>query len=316
MSRISTDTRGMEWLNYHHLLYFWAVAREGGLVPAGKLLRLSHPTLSAQVHALEERLGLTLFDRVGRKLVLTEEGRVVYRYAEEIFALGRELLATAKGRVEGRAPVLRVGIVDVVPKLVVRRLLEPALALPTPVRLVCQEDTQERLLADLALHALDVVIADAPVPPGSPVRAFTHALGETGVSLFAAPALAKTLERKFPQSLAGAPVLLPLEGLALRRGLDEWFARHGLRPKVVGEFADSALLKQYGADGLGVFAAPTAVAGEVEDQYGVRTLGEVDGVRERFYALTVERKLTHPAVVALTAGARAELFAPRARRAR
>jgi LysR family transcriptional activator of nhaA len=188
----------MEWLNYHHLLYFWIVAREGGLVPAGKVLRLSHPTLSAQIHALEDRLGEKLFTKVGRKLALTEMGRVVFRYADEIFSLGREMLDTVKGRSTGQPLRLDVGIADAIPKLVVRRLLQPALALGEPVRIVCHEDSHEKLLADLALHALDIVIADAPVPPGSHVRAFNHLLGDTEVSFFAAKSLARTYKRGFP----------------------------------------------------------------------------------------------------------------------
>ena len=218
----------MEWLNYHHLLYFWVVAREGGLVQAGKVLRLSHPTLSAQIHALEDRLGEKLFTKVGRKLALTEMGRVVFRYAEEIFGLGREMLETVKGRSTGQPLRLDVGIADAIPKLVVRRLLQPALALGEPVRMVCHEDSHEKLLADLTLHTLDIVIADAHVPPGSHVRAFNHLLGDTAVSFFGTAALAKQYRRGFPRSLNGAPMLLPLEQLPLRRALNQWFDRHDI----------------------------------------------------------------------------------------
>ncbi|HTE52537.1 MAG TPA: LysR family transcriptional regulator, partial [Kofleriaceae bacterium] len=206
----------MEWLNYHHLLYFWVVAREGGLVAAGKVLHLSHPTISAQIHALEDRLGEKLFAKVGRKLALTEMGRVVFRYADEIFSLGREMVDTVKGRSTGQPLRLEVGVTDVVPKLVVLRLLQPALGLPEPVRIVCRESTYDKLLADLALHALDIVIADAPVPPGSNIRAFHHLLGETSVSFFATRPLVRRYRRGFPRSLDGAPMLLPLESLTLR----------------------------------------------------------------------------------------------------
>jgi LysR family transcriptional activator of nhaA len=298
----------MEWLNYHHLLYFWVVAREGGLVPAGKVLRLSHPTLSAQIHALEDSLGAKLFTRVGRKLALTEVGQVAFRYAEEIFTLGREMADTVKGRSTGKPRRLEVGIANVVPKLVVRRLLEPALNLPEPVRLVCREDSYEKLLADLALHTLDIVISDAPVPTGSSVRAFNHLLGETGTSFFATPSLAKTFSRSFPASLHGAPMLLPLESLPLRRSLNHWFDRNEIKPRVVAEFEDSALLKVFGADGVGLFAAPSVVEKEVMAQYGVRVLGRTEEVRERFYAISVERRLKHPAVLAITDAARQELF--------
>ncbi len=304
----------LEWINYHHLLYFWLVAREGGLVPAGKVLRLSHPTLSAQIHALEDRLGEKLFAKEGRKLALTEVGRIVFGYADEIFTLGREMVDTVRDRATGRPLRLEVGVVDVVPKVVVRRLLEPALALPEPVRIVCREDSYERLLADLALHTLDVVIADAPVPSGSRVRAFHHLLGETGVSFFAAPALARAVRRGFPRSLHGAPVLLPLESSVLRRTLDHWFDRRGIRPRVVAEFQDSALLKVFGADGLGVFTAPSAVEEEVCRQYGVKVVGAAPDVKERFYAVSVERRLRNPAVVAISDAARHEIFAGGARR--
>lgn len=299
----------MEWLNYHHLLYFWVVAREGGLVPAGKVLRLSHSTLSAQIHALEAQLGEALFTKVGRKLALTEVGRVVYRYADEIFALGRELMDTVKDRSTGQPLRLQVGVVDQVPKVVVKRLLQPALELDLPVRLVVHEGAFDKLLSELALHALDVVIADAPVPAGSQVRAFNHLLGETGVSFFATPALAEAHGRGFPGSLDGAPMLLPLPSTSLRRALDGWLARSGVRPRVVAEFEDSALLKVFGADGLGLFVSATACEAEIVRQYGVEVIGRTDQVRERFYAVSAQRRLEHPGVVAISRSARAELFA-------
>jgi LysR family transcriptional regulator, transcriptional activator of nhaA len=299
----------MEWLNYHHLLYFWVVAREGGLIPAGRVLRLSHPTISAQIKSLERQLGEKLFRKVGRKLELTDTGRVAYRYADEIFSLGQEMVDSVKGRAPGQKLRLEVGVVDVVPKFIVRRLLQPALELAEPVRLVCQEDSYENLLAELALHRLDLVIADAPVPSSSSVRAFNHLLGETNVSWFGSRALAQTYKRGFPESLAEAPLLLPLENLQLRRSLNAWFDKLGIKPQIVAEFEDSALLKAFGADGVGVFPAPTAVAHEVMSQYGVQLLGTAEGVTERFYAVSVERKLRNPAVVAISNAARHELFA-------
>jgi LysR family transcriptional regulator, transcriptional activator of nhaA len=298
----------MEWVNYHHLLYFWVVAREGGLVPAGKVLRLSHPTLSAQVHALEDNLGEKLFTKVGRKLALTEVGRIVFRYADEIFTLGREMVDTVKGRSTGQPLRLDVGVVDAVPKLVVRRLLQPALSLAEPVKIVCYEDSYEKLLADLALHSLDIVIADSAVPSGSSVRAFHHLLGETGVSFFGAQSLASTFKRGFPKSLDGAPMVLPLESSTLRRTLNHWFDRHEVKPRVVAEFEDSALLKVFGGDGVGIFTAPTVVEKEVCRQYGVSVIGHAPEVKERFYAVSVERRLKNPAVVAITDVARHELF--------
>lgn len=306
-----TDTMParLEWVNYQHLLYFWVVAREGGLVAAGKLLHLSHPTLSAQVHALEDHLGEKLFTKVGRKLALTDVGRVVFRYAEEIFTLGREMLDTVKGRSTGQPLRLDVGVVDVVPKVIVRRLLQPAMSLPEPVRIVCREDSYERLLADLTLHTLDIVIADSPVPSGSSVRAFNHLLGETEVCLFGTKSLARTFKKGFPGCLEGAPMLLPLESSPVRRSLNQWFDRHGVRPRIVAEFQDSALLKVFGADGIGIFPAPAAVEDAVCRQFGVQVVGRAPEVKERFYAVSVERRLKNAAVVAITEAARHELFA-------
>lgn len=299
----------MEWVNYHHLLYFWVVAKEGGLVAAGKVLRLSHPTLSAQIHSLEDQLGEKVFTKVGRKLALTEIGKVVFRYADEIFTLGREMVDTVKGRATGQPLRLKVGIVDALPKLVVRRLLQPALSLPEPVRLTCFENSFENLLTDLASHSLDIVLSDCPVPSGGTVRAFSHLLGESGISFFGTKELTRTYKSGFPGSLNRAPVLLPLEQLTLRRALNQWFNRHDLKPRIVAEFEDSALLKAFGADGVGLFPASTALENEIMAQYGVQLVGRLEGVKERFYAISVERRLTHPAVVAISGAAREEPLA-------
>ena len=299
----------IQLLNFHHLRYFWFVAREGGLAQAGRVLRLSHPTLSAQIHALEAQLGEKVFERRGRKLVLTDVGRTVFRYADEIFSLGSELVDTVKGRSAGQPLRLDIGIVDAVPKVVARRLIEPALRLAEPVRIVCYEDSYEQLLADLAAHTLHVVISDAPIAAGSNVRAFSHQLGDTGVSFFATKALARQYRPDFPRSLDGAPMLLPIEGLGLRRAINQWLAREDIVPRIVGEFEDSAMLKQFGADGFGVFVGPTAVEAEVAQQYGAEVIGRADRIRERFYAISLERRLTNPAVVAICDSAREELFA-------
>jgi LysR family transcriptional activator of nhaA len=298
----------MEWLNYHHLLYFWVVAKEGSIARATKELRLAQPTISGQIHRLEEVLEEKLFARRGRNLELTEIGRVVFRYAEEIFALGRELQDTLKGAPVGRPLTLLVGVADVVPKLIARRLLEPALKISEPVRLVCREDKPDRLLAELAVHELDIVLADAPVSPSLRVRAFNHLLGECDVVFLATPRLAAAHRRGFPRSLNGAPLLLPTENTALRRSLDQWFTTHGIRPRVVGEFEDSALLKEFGQTGLGIFPAPSVIVDEVRGQYRVRLVGRLEEVRERFYAISVERKLKHPAVVAISQEARERTF--------
>ncbi len=303
-------------LNFNHLFYFWMVAREGGMAQAGRALHVSHPTLSAQVATLEARMGEDLFVRQGRRLVLTEVGRLVFRYADEIFALGREMVETLRGGVETRPHRLHVGVVDVVPKLVVRRLLQAAFALAGPVRIVCREDSHETLVAELALHSLDIVISDEPAVPGGRIRAFSHLLGESGVTIFGAPSLAGTYRPGFPASLHGAPMLLPLEGSTLRRALNQWLDRKGIVPQVIAEFEDSALLKVFGTDGVGLFAAPTVVRREIMEQYKVATVGHLTDVRERFYAISSERRLKHPAVVAISEVAKAGLFAPRTRRAR
>lgn len=299
----------MTWLNYHHLLYFWMAARHGSVSKAAAELRLAQPTLSGQIRALEDSLGEKLFQRVGRRLVLTDVGQAVYRYADEIFSLGREMMDMVKGHPAGRPLRLVVGIADAMPKLIAHRLIEPALHLPEPVRLVCREDQPDRLLAELAIHQLDVVLADAPAPPSVRVKAYNHLLGECGVAFFATPALAARLRRGFPGSLEGAPLLLPGENSALRRSLDQWLAAKGLRPRITGEYDDSALLKVFGQAGAGVFVAPAAIEEEVKRQFGVRVLGRTDEIRERFYAITVEKRLTNPAVVAISSAAKGDLFA-------
>lgn len=298
----------MEWLNYHHLLYFWTVAREGSIARACEKLFLAQPTISGQLRVLEKAVGDKLFARSGRGLVLTETGRTVYRYADEIFSLGRELQDTLRGRPAGRPMRLLVGVADVLPKLVSFRLLEPALALSDPVQIICREDKPERLLSDLSIHGLDIVLSDAPVGPHVKVRAFNHLLGECGVAVMGKAALARPFRKGFPASLDGAPFLLPTENTSLRRALDQWFDRRSIRPSIRAEFEDSALLKVFGQAGVGLFVVPTAVENEVRKQYGVELVGRVEEVRERFYAISVERKLKHPAVVAISEAARQELF--------
>ncbi|MGE0452773.1 MAG: transcriptional activator NhaR [Vicinamibacteria bacterium] len=297
----------MEWLNYHHLRYFWAVAREGSVTRASEKLHISQPTVSAQIRELEEALGEKLFARAGRSLALTEVGRIVFRYADEIFGLGRELLDTVKGRPTGRPARLTVGLANVVPKLIAYRLLEPALRLPEPVLIECLEDRPERLLAELALHALDLVIADAPVGPGVKVRAYSHLLGETAIGVFGSPALLGA-RKAFPGCLEGAPFLLPGQATTLRRELDHWLDARKLRPRVVGEFDDTALLNVFGQAGRGLFAAPLAIEQEMRRQLGVRRLGVIPEIKERFYAISVERRLKHPAVLAISQAARETLF--------
>jgi LysR family transcriptional activator of nhaA len=297
----------MEWLNYHHLLYFWTCVREGGVGKAAVRLRLSPQTVSEQIKALEASLGEPLLQRRGRAVEPTETGRVVLKYAEEIFTLGRELQDTVRRHDGGAALLLRVGVAQTLPKLVVRQLLAPAFALPlqAPVRLSVVDGEPERLLARLSLHELDLVLSDGPIPPGSPVRAFNHLLAESGVGLFGTAALHREHAKGFPKSLEGAPLLLPLPGTALRRSIDSWLEQHGLRPRLVAEIEDSALLNTFGEQGLGLFPAPLSVEAEVVREHGVRLVGRLDGVSEKSWALSGERRLRHPAVVAIRDAARA-----------
>jgi LysR family transcriptional activator of nhaA len=299
--------RRVEWLNYHHLLYFWLAVREGGVTRASEELRLAQSTVSAQIRLLESALGDRLFVRRGRRLELTELGRLVSRYADEIFGLGRELLDAVKGRPTGRPALFVVGVADVVPKLMAHRLLAPALRVDPPVHLVCREGKPSELLAALALHRLDLVLADAPVGPGIEVKAYNHLLGESRIEFWAVSALATKLRRRFPRSLDGAPLLLPTSGTQLRRSLDQWFGEIGVRPAITAEIEDSALLKVFGAEGRGAFPVCAAIGADVRRQFKVARVGVAGPVRERFYAISIERRLTHPAVVALSRAARASL---------
>jgi LysR family transcriptional activator of nhaA len=298
----------LEWLNYHHLLYFWTVAREGGISKAAAKLRLSQPTISAQVRMLEDSIGERLFQRQGRTLVLTDAGRLVFRYADEIFGIGRELMETLRGRPPGRPLQLAVGVANAVPKLIVYRLLRPATQGPGPVHLVCREDSAEQLVGQLAMHALDVVIADAPAPPHVRVKVFNHLLGQSDTAFFARPAVAARLRRRFPASLHDLPMLLPTANTALRRDLDEWFEAEGVRPRVAGEFEDSALMKVFGREAGLAFPAPAAIEADVSRFYGVRLIGRTSAVRERYYAISAERRVKHPGVLAITSAAREEVF--------
>lgn len=301
---------GRSWLNYHHLLYFWTVVREGGVVRAAEKLRLSQPTVSSQVRALEEALGERLFTRAGRRLVPTDVGQIVYRYADEIFSLGREMLDTVQGRGTGRPARLVVGVADALSKLIAYRLLAPVLALPGPIRVICREGPAEKLLAQLALHEMDVVLSDTPVLSTVRVKAYNHLLGECGATFFAAPVLARRLKRGFPASLTGQPFLLPDEGTVLRRQLEDWLQQTGIRPSVVGEFDDLALMKTFGENGVGAFAAASAIEPEIKRQYRVVPIGRVESVREQFYAISAERRLTHPALSAIVERGRTETHRP------
>ena len=295
-------------LNYQHLRYFWAVSRHGNLTRASAELLLTPQTVSTQIRDLEKGLGVELFSRVGRRLVLTDIGRVVYRYANEIFNIGREIQDVVRG-LPGRAMYLAVGVADVVPKLIAHHLIEPAIQLKEPVRVICREGRTDRLLAALAIHKLDVVLTDAPIPPAVKIRAYNHLLGESQVTFMASERLVRNCRKGFPESMNGAPILLPAEGTTLRGTLEQWFDSLEIRPMVVGEFEDSALLKVFGQAGVGVFAVPSVIQDEVGRQYGVEPIGVAEGIVERFYAISLERKVRHPAVAAVCIAAKSILFA-------
>lgn len=294
----------MDWLNYHHLFYFWNIAKAGSITAAAQQLRLAQPTVSTQLRQLEEQVGTPLFERHGRRLLLTETGQLVMHYADEIFLLGNELRESLAGRPTGRPRRFEVGIADSLPKLLAVRLLEPALRLPEPVQLVLLEDRTDRLLAELSIQRLDLVLSDAPIGPGQNVRAFSHLLLDCDVMIFGTAALAAKHRRGFPRSLDGAPFLWPTETSSLRRQLDQQFASLGVAPLHTAEIQDSATLKAFGESGLGLFAAPALMRREIERQYRVRPIGSMPSVRERIYAVSVERRITHPATVAIARSAK------------
>jgi LysR family transcriptional activator of nhaA len=294
-------------INYKHLHYFWVVAKQGGVARASERLHLTPQTISAQISLLEDSLGEALFNKAGRNLELTETGRLVLSYADEIFSLGGELEEAVRNLPSGRPVVFKVGVADVVPKSIAYRLLAPALTLPDPVRMVCRENSLDALLAELALHRIDMVIADGPIPTGLNVRGFNHALGDSGSSFLAVPKLARGLRKEFPHSLSGSPLLIPSETNTVQARLFQWLDSLHIHPRIVGEFDDSALMKVFGQAGAGVFMVPTAIASEVAKQYGVQIVGKTEDVREHFYAISVERRISHPAVAAITETARAWL---------
>jgi LysR family transcriptional activator of nhaA len=298
----------MEWLNYHHLLYFWTVAREGTIARASELLLLAPATISEQIHALEESLDVKLFRKQGRNLVLTEAGRVTYQYADEIFSRGRELSDVLRGRAVGPAARFTLGIADAVPKLIAFRLILPALKLTAPLRLVCREGKPDKLLSQLAIHELDLVISDAPLDPSIRIRAFSHLLGQSGLSFFAHPRLARQAKGRFPKCLDGMPFLMPAENSALRRSLEHWFDTQNVRPVVAGEFEDSAMTVVFAGEAVGAFATPTPTEAQVKRHYQLTLLGRTRDIVESFYAISLDRRLKHPAVVAISEFAQNAVF--------
>jgi LysR family transcriptional activator of nhaA len=298
-------------LNMKHLRYFWAVATHGSIARASEMLHLTPQTISGQLRELEDQIGAKLFGKAGRNLALTESGQLVFSYADEIFRLTGELQDVISGRPPASGVTLRVGIAMVVPKLLAYRVLAPVLALPDPVRLTCHEAPLTDLLADLSVHKLDLVLADSPVNPALNIRAYNHVLGESGISFFATPELAARHGADFPRSLSNAPMLMPTGSSALYRALEHWFDRHGVKPRIVAEFEDRALMKAFGEAGVGIFTTPTAVEQDILEKYGVTLIARVDDIKERYYAISAERHIKHPAVSAITEKARHDLFALR-----
>jgi len=295
-------------LNYKQLHYFLRVAKAGSIARAAEQLRLAPQTISTQIGTLEEALGTELFRRAGRRLELTAAGQLTLSYADEIFQIGRELEETVRNRA-GRSDMLfRVGVADVVPKSIAYRLLAPALGSAGRVRLICREDKLERLFAELAIHKVDLVIADRPLPSELGVKGYSHSLGRAPVAFYAVPGLAARHKEGFPRSLDGAPMLIPSDGAAMRGALTRWFSEHQIEPRIVGEFDDTALMKAFGRAGAGIFPAPAIMADEIREQYTAEIIGRADGVAAKYYAISVERKLTHPAVVAISEAAKADLF--------
>ena len=298
----------MRHLNYNHLLYFWTVAREGSIARASEVLHITPQTISGQIKLLEESISETLFQRSGRGLVLTDVGHIVNLYADEIFSLGAELTQRIQSKEAGKPVELNVGMVSSIAKLIAYRILEPALQLADPIRIVCKEASLEKLLGDLAVHKLDLVLSDRPMPTELNVKAYNHVLGESGISFFAQKRIASSYIKKFPESLHEAPFLLPTKSNVLRRNLDGWFDQKGITPKIIAEFDDSALLKAFGDAATGIFPAPRAISEEIQNMYRVRIIGTVDEIKETYYAISPERKLKHPGVMRITETARTKLF--------
>ncbi|MFS2156825.1 transcriptional activator NhaR [Pseudomonas sp. Pseusp122] len=295
-------------LNYRQLHYFWVVAKTGSIVRACEQLNLTPQTISGQISLLEQTFGVELFRRVGRQLELTEVGRLTLPYAEQMFQLGDELETMLRSNPDEKQIVLRVGVADVVPKSIVYRLIAPTMELNEPIRITCREDKLERLLADLAIQRLDLVISDSPMPSHLDIKGYSQKLGECPVSFFATRELAERYGQDFPRSMHGAPLLIPSQETVVRSRLMRWFAEQDIRPRIVGEFDDSALMKAFGKSGSGIFIAPSVISDEVQAQYGVEWIGQTDAIIESFYAISVERKVSHPGIVAITEAARHSLF--------
>lgn len=295
-------------INYKHLYYFWSVAREGGIARANERLHITPQTISGQLSLLEDYLGVALFNRIGRNLELTETGRMILSYADEIFSLGNELEEALHQLPEGRPKLFQVGVVDVIPKSLAHRILKPALQIADPIRMICKEASLETLLAELAVHHIDLVLADRPIPATVSTRGYSHKLGECAVSFFATKELQQSLKGQFPHCLDGSPLLLPGAGTHLRLNLDQWIDKHRLHSRIIAEFDDSALMKAFGQEGAGVFIAPAVIQAEVERQYNVIAIGQTTEVTEEFYAISTARYVSHPVISAVVEVAHNSLF--------
>lgn len=298
----------MSNLNFKHLRYFWMVARTGSIARAAEQLHLTPQSISGQLTEFADTLGVELFRRSGRNLELTDAGRRILGHADTIFSSGDELLEAVRDEAV-RATRFLVGCSDSVSKAIACRLVAPALSMPNPVRLVCREGRLASLLGDLAVHRLDLIIADRPMPTHLSVRGFNHLLGESKLSVFGAPKLVANLQGKLPASLDGAPMLLPGEDYAIRARLLQWMEAQRIRPRIVGEFDDSAMMKAFGQSGVGLFFAPSVLAGHICEQYQVQELMTVHSIVDQVYAITTERRLSHPATLAISQAARESLFA-------
>lgn len=299
----------MEWLNYHHLRYFWTVARKGGVRKAAEELHVSQPSISAQLRLLEESLGQKLFRRSGRNLVLTETGQLVLNYADEIFSAGRELMNAVKQR-PGKHPVrVNIGLTDAFPKLIAFQILRAAFRSEAAVHMICREGEIGPLVNHLQAHRLDIVLADEPASSALKAKTFNHRLGRSGVTFCAVPSLAAKLRRNFPQSLDGAPALLPTQNMGMRAALETWFDSKAIRPRLVGEFEDSALMEVCSTGGRGFTAVHTVVDRAALKHFGLRVIARVDECGTDFYAITAERRVKHPAAVAITEHAYSSVFA-------
>ena len=299
----------MRHLNYSHLHYFWAIAHEGSVVQAAERLHVTPQTISGQVRLLEETIGQPLFNRVGRRLVLSEMGHVVLEYADEIFSIGAELSQVVREQISASPSKLNVGIVNSIPKLIAERIIAPALNTEDAIRIRCQEASLDQLLGELSVHKLDIVLSDQPMPQGLSLRAFNHHLGNSDLAFFSRRRTARRFKNTFPQSLGGAPMLLPSPHSALRRRLDEWFDSNSIVPQIVCEIDDSALLKAFGEAGFGIFAGPSVIEEEICKMYSTSVIGRTDTITEQFFAISPERRIKHPSVARIIEAARKQLFA-------